>query len=48
LGWGELKVTFEDLIAAFAGSLLVIFLWRIIARLREKDEASDQRAKRKS
>jgi uncharacterized membrane protein YeaQ/YmgE (transglycosylase-associated protein family) len=30
-GLGELKVTFEDLIAAFLGSLLVIFAWRIIA-----------------
>jgi uncharacterized membrane protein YeaQ/YmgE (transglycosylase-associated protein family) len=37
LGLGELKVTFEDLIAAFAGSLLVIFLWRIFARSRAKN-----------
>ncbi len=36
LGLGELKVTFEDLIAAFLGSLLVIFAWRIIARMRAK------------
>ena len=35
-GLGELKVTFEDLIAAFLGSLLVIFAWRIIARLKAK------------
>jgi uncharacterized membrane protein YeaQ/YmgE (transglycosylase-associated protein family) len=34
-GLGDLKVTFEDLIAAFVGSLLVIFLWRIIAKIRE-------------
>jgi uncharacterized membrane protein YeaQ/YmgE (transglycosylase-associated protein family) len=36
-GLGELKVSFEDLIAAFLGSLLVIFAWRIIARIRKKD-----------
>jgi uncharacterized membrane protein YeaQ/YmgE (transglycosylase-associated protein family) len=36
-GLGELKVTFEDLIAAFLGSLLVIFAWRIIARTKAKD-----------
>ena len=37
LGLGELKVTFEDLIAAFVGSLLVIFLWRIVAKTKAKD-----------
>jgi uncharacterized membrane protein YeaQ/YmgE (transglycosylase-associated protein family) len=36
-GLGELKVTFEDLIAAFLGSLLVIIAWRIIARAKAKD-----------
>jgi uncharacterized membrane protein YeaQ/YmgE (transglycosylase-associated protein family) len=36
-GLGELKVTFEDLIAAFLGSLLVIVAWRIIARAKGKD-----------
>ena len=36
-GLGELKVTFEDLIAAFLGSLLVIFAWRILARAKAKD-----------
>ena len=36
-GLGELKVSFEDLIAAFLGSLLVIFAWRIIARMKVKD-----------
>ncbi|HEV3210829.1 MAG TPA: hypothetical protein VGY91_11240, partial [Chthoniobacterales bacterium] len=36
-GLGELKVTFEDLIAAFLGSLLVIFAWRILARTEAKD-----------
>jgi uncharacterized membrane protein YeaQ/YmgE (transglycosylase-associated protein family) len=35
-GLGDLKVTFEDLIAAFLGSLLVIFAWRIIARIKGK------------
>jgi uncharacterized membrane protein YeaQ/YmgE (transglycosylase-associated protein family) len=36
LGLGDLKVTFEDLIAAFLGSLLVILAWRIIARTKTK------------
>jgi uncharacterized membrane protein YeaQ/YmgE (transglycosylase-associated protein family) len=36
LGLGELKVTFEDLIAAFIGSLIVIFVWRIISKARAK------------
>jgi uncharacterized membrane protein YeaQ/YmgE (transglycosylase-associated protein family) len=35
-GLGELKVSFEDLIAAFLGSLLVIFAWRIIAKTKAK------------
>jgi uncharacterized membrane protein YeaQ/YmgE (transglycosylase-associated protein family) len=33
-GLGDLKVTFEDLIAAFVGSLLVIFVWRVIEKIR--------------
>jgi uncharacterized membrane protein YeaQ/YmgE (transglycosylase-associated protein family) len=37
LGLGELKVTFEDLIAAFLGSLLVILLWWTIARFKAKN-----------
>jgi uncharacterized membrane protein YeaQ/YmgE (transglycosylase-associated protein family) len=36
LGLGELKVTFEDLIAAFLGSLLVIFAWRIFSKAKAK------------
>jgi uncharacterized membrane protein YeaQ/YmgE (transglycosylase-associated protein family) len=32
LGLGEIKITFEDLISAFAGSLLCIFAWRLIRR----------------
>ena len=44
-GLGELKVTFEDLIAAFLGSLLVIFAWRIVARLKAKN-AKNQPPKR--
>jgi uncharacterized membrane protein YeaQ/YmgE (transglycosylase-associated protein family) len=46
-GLGELKVTFEDLIAAFLGSLIVIFAWRIIAMSRAKD-AKKQTSKSKS
>ena len=33
LGLGNLKVTFEDLIAVFLGSLVVIFAWRIISKI---------------
>src|SRR6266446_5112502 len=36
-GLGELKVTFEDLIAAFLGSLVVVLVWRIAARRMAKD-----------
>ncbi len=32
LGLGELRVTFEELISAFVGSLLVIFAWWIISK----------------
>jgi uncharacterized membrane protein YeaQ/YmgE (transglycosylase-associated protein family) len=39
-GLGELKVTFEDLIAAFVGSLLVILLWRTVARLKARNAAN--------
>jgi uncharacterized membrane protein YeaQ/YmgE (transglycosylase-associated protein family) len=38
-GLGELKITFEELIAAFLGSLLIIFAWRILARTKTKDSA---------
>src|ERR1700742_1765800 len=34
-GLGDLKVTFEDLIAAFLGSLLVIFAWLILDGIKE-------------
>jgi uncharacterized membrane protein YeaQ/YmgE (transglycosylase-associated protein family) len=36
-GLGELKVSFEELIAAFLGSLLIIFGWRIITKAKTKD-----------
>jgi uncharacterized membrane protein YeaQ/YmgE (transglycosylase-associated protein family) len=29
LGLGEIKITFEDLIAAFVGSLLCVVIWRL-------------------
>ncbi len=43
LGLGDLKVTFEDLIAAFLGSLLLIAVWWLVRRLwaRKKPVASD-------
>lgn len=40
-GLGDLKVTFEDLIAAFVGSLLVVFGWRIIVKIRAKKVEKD-------
>ena len=40
-GLGDLKVTFEDLIAAFVGSLLVILVWRIIMKMRAKKAEKD-------
>ena len=35
-GLGDLKVTFEDLIAAFLGSLVVIIVWRTVAKIRSR------------
>lgn len=32
LGLGEIKITFEDLISAFVGSLLCIIVWRLIRK----------------
>ena len=40
-GLGDLKVSFEDLIAAFLGSLLVIFVWRILARTKTNEVKND-------
>ena len=36
LGLGEIKLTFEDLIAAFLGSLLFITLWWLVSWYRAK------------
>jgi uncharacterized membrane protein YeaQ/YmgE (transglycosylase-associated protein family) len=36
-GLGDLKITFEDLIAAFLGSLLIIFVWRVVTKTKAKD-----------
>ena len=38
LGLGEIKITFEDLISAFIGSLLCIFAWRLIRRSTERQK----------
>ncbi len=35
LGLGEIKITFEDVISAFVGSLLCIIAWRLIRKVRE-------------
>ena len=41
LGLGELKITFEDLIAAFVGSLLCIFvLWLVRRNAAKKNKTS--------
>ena len=32
LGLGEIKITFEDLISAFVGSVLCIITWRLIPK----------------
>ncbi len=39
LGLGDLKVTFEDLIAAFLGSLLFVVVWWVVAKFRGKKKA---------
>ena len=36
LGLGELKVTFNDLISAFFGSLLFVVVWWLVAKFRGK------------
>jgi uncharacterized membrane protein YeaQ/YmgE (transglycosylase-associated protein family) len=36
LGLGDLKVTFEDLIAAFLGSLFLIVVWWLVRMFRGK------------
>jgi uncharacterized membrane protein YeaQ/YmgE (transglycosylase-associated protein family) len=42
LGLGEIKITFEDLISAFVGSVLCIIVWRLIRKNagREKEHKS--------
>ena len=42
LGLGEIKITFEDLISAFVGSVLCIIAWRLIRKNagREKEHKS--------
>jgi uncharacterized membrane protein YeaQ/YmgE (transglycosylase-associated protein family) len=32
LGLAEIKITFEDLISAFVGSLLCVIVWRLIRK----------------
>jgi uncharacterized membrane protein YeaQ/YmgE (transglycosylase-associated protein family) len=36
LGLGELKITFQDLVAAFLGSLLFVVIWWLVAKFRGK------------
>jgi uncharacterized membrane protein YeaQ/YmgE (transglycosylase-associated protein family) len=37
----EIKITFEDLISAFVGSLLCIIVWRLIRRATGKKPGTD-------
>jgi uncharacterized membrane protein YeaQ/YmgE (transglycosylase-associated protein family) len=39
LGLGDLKVSFEDLIAAFGGSLVCIFGWWIVRKFRRRPQS---------
>ena len=41
LGLGEIKITFEDLISAFVGSVLCIIAWRLIRK-----DAGDRKSTR--
>ena len=34
LGFGELKITFNDLISAFVGSLLFVVVWWLVAKFK--------------
>jgi len=36
LGLGELKITFEDLFAAFSGSLLLMIVWWVVRKFTAK------------
>jgi uncharacterized membrane protein YeaQ/YmgE (transglycosylase-associated protein family) len=36
LGLGDIKITFEDLIAAFLGSLLFVVIWWLVTKFRGK------------
>lgn len=36
LGFSEIRITFEDLISAFVGSVLCIIVWRLIRRGADK------------
>jgi uncharacterized membrane protein YeaQ/YmgE (transglycosylase-associated protein family) len=38
-GLGEIKITFEDLISAFVGSVLCIGAWRLIRRFAGQKKA---------
>jgi len=42
LGLGELKITGEDLLSAFVGSLLCIGVWKILRKRSGKESAADQ------
>ena len=39
LGLGKIKITFEDLIAAFTGSILCVLLWWVLSWFRRRTDA---------
>ena len=43
LGLGEIKITFEDLISAFIGSLLCIIAWRLIRKSSGQEKENVER-----
>jgi len=42
---GDLKVTFQDLIAAFLGSLLFVGIWFLVAKIRARRKAKSRTSK---
>jgi len=42
LGLGELKISFEDLISAFFGSLVCVFAWWLISRNQGVNSSSKE------
>jgi len=43
LGLGAIEITFEDLIAAFSGSILFIFLWWLYDKMSTKRKQQERK-----